>query len=161
MLEGMYTAAAGMAAQQTRLDAISTDLANVDTAGYKHARVAFRDLVYDDGQTQGAAKGVQLGAGSAASVLGRSTLAGDMESTGEPLDVGVTGPGYMQVKLTDGRTALSRDGDLQVDGQGIMRLHTGEALDPPIKLPPGTTPDQVVIGTDGTVWVNKVKAGQI
>src|SRR3954468_16799340 len=65
VLEGMYTAAAGMAAQQTRLDAVASDLANVDTTGYKSARVAFRDLVYDDAQGFGAAKGVTIGPGSA------------------------------------------------------------------------------------------------
>jgi flagellar basal-body rod protein FlgG len=161
MLEGMYTAAAGMAAQQTRLDAVSSDLANVDTTGYKHARVAFRDLVYDDGSGQGAAKGVQLGAGAAATVIGRSDLAGDMQSTGQPLDVGITGPGYIQVKLTDGRKALTRDGDLQVDSTGRLQLHTGELLEPPVKLPTGTDPSAVSIGSDGTVSANNAKVGQI
>jgi flagellar basal-body rod protein FlgG len=161
MLEGMYTAAAGMAAQQTRLDAVSSDLANVDTTGYKHARVAFKDLVYDDGSGQGAAKGVQIGSGSAATVIGRSMQPGDMQNTGQPLDVGITGSGYIQVKLSDGRTALSRDGDLQADSQGRLQLHTGELLDPPVKLPPGIDPAKVMIGTDGTVTAGNVKAGQI
>jgi flagellar basal-body rod protein FlgG len=161
MLEGMYTAAAGMAAQQTRLDAVSTDLANVDTTGYKHARVAFRDLVYDDAQGYGAAKGVTLGAGSAATVLGRSTQQGDLQSTGQPLDVAITGPGYLQVKTADGRTAMTRDGNLQTDAQGNIRLHTGELLDPPVKVPPGTDPSKVGIGTDGTVSVGRVKVGTI
>jgi flagellar basal-body rod protein FlgG len=161
MLEGMYTAAAGMAAQQTRLDAVSSDLANVDTTGYKHARVAFKDLVYDDGSGQGAAKGVQLGSGSAATVIGRSMQPGDMHNTGQPLDVGITGSCYIQFKLSDGRTALSKDGDLQADSQGRLQLHTGELLDPPVKLPPGTDTAKVTIGTDGTVTAGSVKAGQI
>ena len=161
MLEGMYTAAAGMAAQQTRLDAVSSDLANVDTTGYKHARVAFRDLVYDDGSGQGAAKGVQLGAGSAATVIGRSSLPGEMQSTGQPLDVGIAGSGYLQVKLTDGRTALTRDGNLQINDQGQLQLHTGELLEPPVKLPAGTDAGKVAIGSDGTVSVARAKVGRI
>jgi flagellar basal-body rod protein FlgG len=161
MLEGMYTAAAGMAAQQTRLDAVSTDLANVDTTGYKHARVAFRDLVYDDAQGYGAAKGVKLGAGSAATVLGRSTQQGDLQNTGQPLDVAITGPGYLQVKTGDGRTAMTRDGNLHADAKGDLRLHTGELLDPPVKIPAGTDPSKVGIGADGTVSVGRVKVGTI
>jgi len=161
MLEGMYTAAAGMAAQQTRLDAVSNDLANVDTTGYKHTRVAFRDLVYDSAQGYGAAKGVQIGAGAAATVLGRSVEQGGMQSTSRSLDVAINGPGYLQVKLADGRTALTRDGNLQTDAQGRLKLHTGQLLEPPVKLPAGANPDEVGIGPDGTVTLGTTKLGQL
>jgi flagellar basal-body rod protein FlgG len=161
MLEGMYTAAAGMAAQQTRLDAVSNDLANVDTTGYKHTRVAFRDLVYDSAQGYGAAKGVEIGAGSAATVLGRSTAQGTMQSTGRSMDIAVDGPGYLQVKLSDGRTALTRDGNLQTDPQGRLKLHTGQLIEPPIKLPAGADPEQITIGQDGTVSLGTAKLGQL
>jgi flagellar basal-body rod protein FlgG len=161
MLEGMYTAAAGMAAQQTRLDAVSNDLANVDTTGYKHARVAFRDLVYDSAQGYGAAKGVKIGAGSAATVLGRSVAQGPVQGTGRSLDVAVNGPGFLQVKLADGRTALTRDGNLQTDPQGRLKLHTGQLIEPPIRLPAGTDPARVGIRADGTVTVDGSKLGQL
>ena len=161
MLEGMYTAAAGMAAQQTRLDAVSNDLANVDTTGYKHTRVAFRDLVYDSAQGYGAAKGVTIGAGSAATVLGRSVEQGGMQSTGRSLDVAVNGPGFLQVKLSDGRTALTRDGNLQSDAQGRLQLHTGQLVEPPVKLPAGADPAKVTIGADGTVNLDGAKLGQL
>lgn len=161
MLEGMYSAAAGMAAQQTRLDAVANDLANVDTTGYKHARVAFRDLVYDDAQGFGAAKGVRIGAGSEAIVNGVSEQQGAMQSTNRSLDVGIDGPGFIQVKLADGRTAVTRDGNLQVGSSGRLALHTGELLDPPITVPSGTNPDNLVIGADGTVTVGSTKVGQI
>jgi flagellar basal-body rod protein FlgG len=157
----MYTAAAGMAAQQTRLDAVANDLANINTTGYKHVRVAFRDLVYDDAQGYGAAKGVRLGAGSAATVLGRSTQQGAMQSTGRSLDVAISGPGFIQVKLADGRSALTRDGDLALDRTGRLMLHTGQLLDPPIQVPAGTDPARISIAADGTVAVNKQKLGQI
>ena len=161
MLEGMYTAAAGMAAQQTRLDAVANDLANIDTTGYKHVRVAFRDLVYDDAQGQGALKGVRIGAGSAATTIGRSVQQGALQSTGRSTDVAISGPGYLQVKLADGKTALTRDGDLAIDKQGRLTLHTGQLLQPEIKIPAGTNPDKIVIQPDGTVTADKVKVGQI
>jgi flagellar basal-body rod protein FlgG len=161
MLEGMYTAAAGMAAQQTRLDAVSNDLANVDTTGYKHTRVAFRDLVYEDAQGYGAAKGVRIGAGSAATVLGRSVEQGVMQTTGRSLDVAINGPGYLQVKLSDGRTALTRDGNLQTDAQGRLQSHTGQLVEPTIKLPVGANAEQVTIGPDGTVSLGTTKLGRL
>jgi flagellar basal-body rod protein FlgG len=161
VLEGMYTAAAGMAAQQTRLDAVSSDLANVDTTGYKSARVAFRDLVYDDAQGYGAAKGVTIGAGSAATSIGRSTAQGALQDTGRSLDVALNGRGYIQVKLADGTKALTRDGNLEVAADGRLRLHTGQLLEPAIKVPAGADEDAIVIKADGTVSSNTTKLGQI
>ena len=161
MLEGMYTAAAGMAAQQTRLDAVSANLANVDTTGYKSARVAFRDLVYDDAQGYGAAKGVQIGAGSAATSIGRSAAQGALQDTGRSLDVALNGPGFMQVKLADGTKALTRDGNLDVGADGRLRLHTGQLVEPAIKIPAGANTDAITIGTDGTVSYNNTALGQI
>jgi flagellar basal-body rod protein FlgG len=157
----MYTAAAGMAAQQTRLDAVSSDLANVDTTGYKSARVAFRDLVYDDAQGYGAAKGVTIGAGSAATSIGRSSAQGALQDTKRSLDVALNGPGFIQVKLADGSTALTRDGNLQVANDGRLRLHSGQLLEPAIKIPAGTDEGAITIANDGTVTANSVKLGQI
>jgi flagellar basal-body rod protein FlgG len=161
VLEGMYTAAAGMAAQQTRLDAVSSDLANVDTTGYKSARVAFRDLVYDDAQGYGAAKGVTIGAGSAAASIGRSTAQGALQDTKRSLDVALDGPGFLQVKLADGTKALTRDGNLRVAADGRLALHTGQLLEPPVKVPAGANADAVVIAADGTVSYNATKLGRI
>jgi flagellar basal-body rod protein FlgG len=161
VLEGMYTAAAGMAAQQTRLDAVSSDLANVDTTGYKSARVAFRDLVYDDAQGYGAAKGVSIGAGSAATSIGRSADQGALQDTGRSLDVAINGQGFLAVKLADGTKALTRDGNLDVDATGRLKLHTGQLLDPPIKVPAGADTSQITIAADGTVSLKAVKLGQI
>jgi flagellar basal-body rod protein FlgG len=158
----MYTAAAGMAAQQTRIDAVSNDLANVDTTGYKSARVAFRDLVYDDAQGYGAAKGVTIGAGSAATSIGRSSAQGDLQQTKRSLDVALNGPGFIQVKLKDGTKALSRDGNLEVAPDGRLRQSNGGALlDPAIKLPAGADANALLISADGTVKYNNVALGQI
>ena len=161
MLEGMYTAAAGMAAQQTRLDAVSANLANVDTTGYKSARVAFRDLVYDDFQGYGAQKGVAIGAGSAATSIGRSASQGALQSTGRSLDVAVNGQGYLQVKLKDGTTALTRDGNLQVSADGRLALHTGQLVEPAITIPKGANTDAITVKSDGTVTLDGKALGQI
>jgi flagellar basal-body rod protein FlgG len=157
----MYTAAAGMAAQQTRLDAVSADLANVDTTGYKSARVAFRDLVYDSAQGFGAAKGVDIGAGSAVTSIGRSSAQGAMQNTGRSLDVALNGQGYLQVKLSDGSKALTRDGNLQVTADGRLALHTGQLVEPAVKVPQGANPDAVTIRADGTVSLDGKTLGQI
>jgi len=157
----MYTAAAGMAAQQTRLDGVANDLANINTTGYKHVRVAFRDLVYDDATGYGSAKGVQLGAGSVATPIGRSLQQGAMQSTGRSLDVALAGQGYLQVKLPDGRVALTRDGNLTVDKTGNLMTHTGHYLEPPVTIPAGTDQERVTIGADGTVSAGNRKVGQL
>jgi flagellar basal-body rod protein FlgG len=156
----MYTAAAGMAAQQQRLDAVANDLANVNTTGYKHVRVAFRDLVYND-PSFGANENVRVGAGAAATMIGRSQSQGTMNSTGQALDVAVSGPGFIQVRLADGRTALTRDGALGIDGRGNLRMNTGALLQPPVTLPAGTDPERVMIQPDGRVMVDRTEAGRI
>src|SRR3954454_4483742 len=101
MLEGMYTAAAGMAAQQQKLDALSNDVANVNTTGYKRVRVAFRDLLYTP-QGLGTAPRVQDGAGAAATMIGRGAAQGPRQQTGEPLDIALQGQGYLVVQGADG-----------------------------------------------------------
>jgi flagellar basal-body rod protein FlgG len=149
MLEGMYSAAAGMAAQQQRLDALSNDLANVNTVGYKRLRVAFRDLVYSaTGPGAIAAPGNIAGAGAAAAVIGRGAVTASFNSTGEKLDVAISGPGYLQVRRPDGTNALTRDGQLSVDVQ--RRLCSGGLpLQPPITIPIGVDEQDIAIGPDG------------
>ena len=159
MLEGMYTAAAGMAAQQDRLDAVAGDLANVNTTGYKHARLAFRDLVYAKGG-HGQAN-VSLGAGAATTSLARGSAQGALHDTGEPLDVAIEGPGFIAVRTAGGKPALTRDGELRLDDQGRLTTSSGELLDPPISAPRGTQPQDIAIARDGTVSAAGRKLGTI
>jgi flagellar basal-body rod protein FlgG len=159
MLEGMYTAAAGMAAQQSRLDAVANDLANASTTGYKHVRMAYRDLAYTQGAA-GATTAVRVGSGAAASMIGRDNAQGASQETGRPLDVAIEGPGYMQVR-SGAQRSLTRDGNLQIDSQGRLAMQDGALLDPPVTLPKGTTEDQVAIGADGSVSVGGKAAGKI
>jgi flagellar basal-body rod protein FlgG len=149
MLEGMYTAAAGMAAQQSRLDAVANDLANASTTGYKSVRMAYRDLAYTAG-APGATTALRVGSGAAAAMIGRNEAQGSSQETGRALDVAIQGPGFIQVK--DGaKRSLTRDGNLQIDPQGRLAMQDGALLEPPVTVPKGTTEDQITVGPDGTV----------
>jgi flagellar basal-body rod protein FlgG len=160
MLEGLYSAAAGMAAQQQRMDATANDLANVDTTGYKSERVGFRDLLYTQA---GRAAGAQVyeGAGAAAEQLGRTLEQGALQNTGRQLDVAIEGQGFIQVRQANGTPALTRDGSLQVDAAGRLMTSTGQFLQPNITPPAGTTPDQVTISGNGTVTAAGRQVGRI
>jgi flagellar basal-body rod protein FlgG len=155
MPNGIYSAAAGMAAQQTRIDAIANDLANTDTTGYKHERVGFRDLVYNQEQ------GMPVGAGTAAVSVGQSFGQGTLTDSDNPLAVGIQGPGFFQVKRADGTTALTRSGDFGLDANGSLVTSTGEQLVPPVKLPKDTQPGDVTIAADGTITVKGRNAGKL
>jgi flagellar basal-body rod protein FlgG len=145
-----------MAAQQTRLDAISNDLANSDTPGYRSERVGFRDLVYN------AEGGVAIGAGSASVDAGQSMVQGALNAdSSNPLAIGLSGPGYLQIRRADGTNGLTRDGDLTLDAAGSLVTTNGEQLVPPIKVPAGTQPQNISISTSGAVSIAGRAVGQI
>jgi len=158
LLEGMYSAAAGMAAQQQRIDALSNDLANVNTTGYKRVRVAFRDLLYTP-TGPGAARGVGSGAGAAAVQVGRSSEEGTIQQTDRPLDLALDGSGYLEVTDANGRRLLTRDGSLQRRPNG--RLVTSTGADTGITVPAGVADDQVSTGPDGTVRAGNRSLGRL
>jgi len=159
MLEGLYSAAAGMAAQQLQLDAVSNDLANLSTDGYKSERVAFGDLLYNKVNMAGTETGA--GAGASARIVGRSEGQGALKETGNPLDLAIEGQGYFLLTRADGSKALSRDGAFGVDGSGEIVNAQGNRLSPPIKLPKGLTAGDLRISSDGTVTAEGKKLGQI
>jgi len=155
MPEGIYAAAAGMAAQQTKLDSLANDIANVNTTGYKHQRLGFRDLVYQ------AEQGVQIGSGSAPVDAGRSLEEGSLQQTGDPLSLAIVGAGFFQVRRADGQIALTRDGQFELDANGSLVTQSGDRLVPPITLPKGTSPDAISIAADGTVAAAGKTIGKI
>ena len=160
MLSGLNTAAAGMAAQQQRIDAVANDLANASTTGYKHQRVGFRDLVYD--QTgRSSAQGVRTGSGAAAVDAGRAFAQGALQRTDRPLDVAIQGEGFLRVRLADGREALTRDGGLHVDGARRLVTATGAHVEPAVTVPEGVDEDDVSIGPDGTVLAAGRRIGRL
>lgn len=159
MLEGMYAAAAGMEAQQTQLDAISNDIANVDTTGYQSEQIGFRDLLYTtDNDLPSTAI---VGSGAAASTIGYSQTQGSLEQTGNPLDLALDGSGYFQVRLANGSTGLTRNGTFQLNATGQITTSTGLELVPPITVPHGTKASDISIGADGTVNVGARRIGKI
>lgn len=158
MLEGMYSAAAGMAAQQQRLDALSNDLANLNTAGYKGVRVAFRDLLYTP-SGPGGAPGVESGAGAAAVSLGRGSAQGALQQTGNPFDVAIEGPGFLQVRDARGRLALTRDGALQRRADGQLATSAGALVG--VRIPQNVADSDVAIAPNGVVRAGGQVVGRL
>ena len=159
MLEGMYTAAAGMAAQQQRLDAVANDLANVNTTGYKKLRVAFRDLVYTEAGPGAASPAVREGAGSAATLVGRGAAQGALQRTDRQLDIAVQGPGYLRVTNGNGQQVLTRDGALQLDANNRLTTMHGDTTG--VTVPAGTSEEDVDIATNGNVTVGNQVVGRL
>jgi flagellar basal-body rod protein FlgG len=160
MLEGLRTAAAGMRAQQTMLDAVSNDLANANTNGYKRVRVGFADLLYEQGGRP-TAQGVELCTGARTIQAGRTIEQGGLRQTGNPLDVAIQGEGFIRVKLPDGRQALTRDGALHIDGNRRLVTGTGGLVQPQITIPNGVSESDVSIAQDGTVTAAGKAVGKI
>jgi flagellar basal-body rod protein FlgG len=160
MNTALTTAAAGMEAQQNWMDALSNDIANVSTTGYKSLRVGFRDLLYQS-PGRGGATGTTTGAGAAAEVIGQNFEPGALEATERPLDVALTTPGFIEVRAAGGGVALTRDGNLQIGPDGQLRMATGQALQPPVRIPKGVDPKEVSIAPDGTVSAGKRTFGKI
>jgi flagellar basal-body rod protein FlgG len=148
-LEGLYSAAAGLAAQSKQLNAIGNDLANASTSGYQSERVAFSDLLYNPLEEAGTA--TQVGAGASARVVGRDEAQGTIKTTGNPLDVAIEGTGFLRVSLPGGATGLTRNGALSVGAEGALTDGDGNLLDPPLKLPAGVAESAIKIAADGTI----------
>lgn len=161
MFRALYTAASGMSAQQMNLDNVANNLANSSTAGFRKRRLQFQDLMYQNIIAPGSAAtqqttmvaGLQVGLGtrSAASEILQSE--GDLNQTGNPLDLAIKGQGFFQVRLPSGELAYTRAGTFHVDAQGNMVTADGNALEPAITIPPDAL--TVNIGTDGTVTVTQ------
>ena len=159
MLEGLYSAGAGMEAAQDQLSAVSNNIANQSTPGYQAQILGFHDLLYttDDDAPSNAL----VGSGAGDSTLGFSQTQGSLQQTGNPLDIAISGPGYIQVRQPDGQTGLTRNGSLQLNSRGQLTTNLGMELVPPITLPRGTQPKDVSIAADGSVSAAGQKVGQI
>lgn len=158
MFEGLYSAASGMEAQQQQFDAISNDVANLDTPGYRSTIVGFHDLLYSNGSYGST---VATGAGSAAQIVGHDQSEGAVNQTGEPLDVAVQGEGFIEVRRNDGSIGLTRDGSLELNDKRQLTTQRGMLVQPPITIPAGVPTNQVTIASDGTVAVAGKKVGKI
>ncbi|MGA9798822.1 MAG: flagellar basal-body rod protein FlgG [Terriglobales bacterium] len=161
MLRALYTAASGMTAQQLNLDNIANNLANSSTAGFRRRRVQFSDLIYQNIVMPGAAAtqqttlaaGLQIGLGAKPGATEVIQAEGDLTTTGNPLDLAITGQGMFQVTMPDGTLAYTRSGSFHLDAQGNIVTADGNALQPNITIPADAT--SVTIGQDGTVSVTQ------
>lgn len=156
MLEGLYAAAAGMAAQQRASEALANDIANLETPGYKTVRVQFRDLLYSREPS-----GASSGAGAAAELAGRSWDQGTLYDTGRPLDLAIEGGGFFEVRRANGASALTRNGAFGLDSRGRLTTADGELLVPGVTVPRGADVTQLTIGADGTATVGQTVVGRI
>jgi flagellar basal-body rod protein FlgG len=159
MIRSLWIAKTGMEAQQTQLDAISNNLANVSTNGYKKSHAVFEDLMYQNLRQAGGNSseqttlptGLQLGLGTRAVATARSFAQGNLQQTTNPLDVAIKGNGFFEIQLPDGTTGYTRDGSFQVSSQGQLVTNNGYTVNPGITIP--TTAQSVTIAADGTVSV--------
>ena len=159
MINSLWIAKTGMEAQQTQLDVISHNLANVSTTGYKRANAVFEDLIYQNLRQVGANSteqnqlptGLHLGLGVRTVSTTRSFAQGSLQQTGNTLDVAISGNGFFQVNQSDGTIGYTRDGSFQVDSQG--RLVTAEGLSVASGVTIPVSAQSVTISTDGTVTV--------
>lgn len=164
MFRALTTAATGMEAQQTRIDVVANNLANVNTNGFKKSRAEFNDLLYQTVRAPGALEGeginsptgLQVGLGSRAVSTERMHSTGELKQTNNPLDVAIDGDGFLQVTQQNGLPAYTRGGNLRMSADGQIVTAEGLALDPPITVPADAT--QLTIGADGTV--SAIIAGQ-
>ncbi len=161
MLQSLYAAASGMEAQQNQFNAISNDMANIDTPGYQATRMGFEDLLYSSAGSSSGSPNIATGAGSASTMVGRSMTQGAIQNTGRSLDVAISGPGYLQVRRNDGSIGLTRNGALQVDAKGEITNQDGNPLVPALKLPKGTDPNSIKIEPNGQVVAGTRTIGKI
>ena len=160
----LWVAKTGLDAQQTRMNVISNNLANVNTTGFKRDRAVFEDLLYQNirqagGQTGAdtqAATGFQLGTGVRVLATEKIVAQGNMQTTENSLDIAIAGDGYFQIAQPDGTIAYTRDGNFNLDNAGQIVTSSGQLLQPAITVPANAS--SVTIGQDGTVSV-ELQAG--
>jgi len=159
VLRAFSTAATGMSAQQTIVDVIANNLANINTNGFKRSQVDFQDLVYlrlaEPGREVAAGiqapSGFEIGNGVRPVSTLKVFTQGEMQNTGRSLDIAIEGNGFLEVTMPDGTSRYTRDGSLRVDANGNLVTSGGYKLKPAVTIPPQAR--SINIGKDGTVTV--------
>lgn len=158
-MRALRIAAAGMAAQQTRVEVISNNLANMSTTGYNARRAEFADLHYQQLQRPGTINasngtvlptGVQLGLGVRPTSVSMMLSQGSLAATGGDLDLGIEGNGFLEVTLPDGRAGYTRDGGLKRTGDGLIVTSDGYPVVPDITIPQDAR--SISINAEGEVY---------
>jgi flagellar basal-body rod protein FlgG len=157
-MRALSIASTGMLAQQTNVEVIANNLANMNTTGFKQQRAEFQDLLYQNIQTPGAQtsdtgavapNGIQIGAGVKTAAIYRVTTQGDLKNTSNPYDVAVQGAGYFRIQMADGTDAYTRAGNFSLSPQGQLVTQQGLVVQPGIAIPQNTI--SVSINAQGQV----------
>lgn len=154
MIESLHIAATGMESQQTNLDVVANNLANINTTGFKKSRVNFEDLMYRElvaSQSLQSGGNKTLGLGSAVTRTEKVFSAGDLKQTNRDLDFAIRGKGLFEVLLPDGSTVYSRTGSFQLSENGTIVNGDGNPLSGLVQVP--NDAEQLVVRTDGQVLV--------
>lgn len=157
MMKALWVAKTGLEAQDTRMSVVSNNLANANTTGFKQDRAVFEDLLYQTVRQPGGATtqqsdmptGLMLGTGVRVAATEKNHAQGNMQQTGNAMDVAVDGRGYFEIQMADGSLAYTRDGSFKLSAQGELVTAQGFLLQPPINVPDGA--QSVTIAADGTV----------
>src|SRR6201995_5117482 len=157
-MRALSIASTGMLAQQTNVEVIANNLANMNTTAFKQQRAEFTDLLYQNIQTPGsqtsdqgtyAPNGIQIGAGVKTAAVYHLTTQGDLSSTGNPYDVAIQGRGYFRIQQADGTDAYTRSGNFSLSPQGQLVTQDGLVVQPGIAIPQNTL--SVTINAQGQV----------
>ena len=157
MIRALHTSASGMAAQESNVNTISNNIANVNTTGFKKARTEFDDLLYETVQEAGAKSsanteynvGHQVGSGAKVSATRKIHTQGSPQMTNNPYDLMVNGEGFMGIVSPNGEMKYTRDGSFNVDAQGTLVTRAGHKVFPGINVPPNVM--RLNISEDGLV----------
>ena len=160
MVRSLWTAASGMIGQQSSIDTISNNLANVNTPGFKKMRADFEDLIYQTTQVAGTPATedtvvpvpIQMGHGVKLAATQREFLQGALQNTENISDIAIQGDGFFRVMTYDGSYAYSRDGAFKIDSNGQFVTSDGYKLMPELTLPQGYIPETLSISQDGRVF---------
>lgn len=159
-MRSLSIAGTGMLAQQTNVDVISNNIANMNTTAFKRQRAEFQDLLYQQVTRPGAATGadgtkvptgIQLGAGVRTGGVYRIVEQGALTQTGNRYDLAIDGMGYFQVRMPDGATAYTRAGSFQLSDQGELVTADGYPVEPGVTIPQGAV--DVAVSKTGLVQV--------
>lgn len=153
----LWAAKTGLDAQQTRMNVVSNNLANINTTGFKRDRAVFEDLIYQNVRQAGAQtaqdtqlpSGLNIGTGVRVVATEKLFTQGNFTSTENQTDMAIEGRGFFEVLMPDGSTAYTRDGSFQINAEGVLVNSSGFPMQPAITIPDSTT--SLSIGKDGTV----------
>lgn len=166
MIRSLYTAASGMKSNQLYVDNISNNLANTSTIGFKKTKIEFEDLMYqtlrepgsENGDGTTAPVGLQVGLGTRMVAASKIFEQGNLEQTGNPLDVAIEGDGFFQVRKSNGEVGFTRSGAFKLSADGYLCTSQGQVVEPGVVVP--SNAQDLYIDPTGRVMAT-LEAGQL